>query len=120
MKVLNVAGFDLKFERNERFVKIPNDGQIHQIPDDYFFAGDCLNGMLRIVVPPIAVSQVVKKMEPTNRTVDINDQTIKEIIIEQINEKKNKPLKGKKLKPKIRAELKKTRLTGKKKVSKKD
>ena len=117
MKVLNVAGFDLRFEREGRVINIPYDNVLHSIPDDYFFAGECFDGMLRIVIPPTSVTQIVKKMETNNRTVDINDQTIKEIIIEQINEKNNKPLKGKRIKPKIRAELKKTRPTGKKKVT---
>ena len=115
MKVLNVAGFDLKFERNEKVIRIPNDGALHSIPDDYFYQGDCFDGMLRIIVPPIPVQQVIRKMENINKSVDINDPSIKEIIIGKVEEKKNKPLKGKRLKPHIRAEFKKNKTINKNK-----
>jgi len=121
MKVLNVAGFNLKFERNERVLNVPNDGQLHFVPDDYFFAGESFDGMLRVVVPPDPVKTIIKKMEKENKIVDINDPTIKEIVIEKIKEKESKPLKGKKLKSSVRTKLRKTRPTGRKKeVTKKD
>jgi len=114
MKVVNVAGFDVKFEKDGRTYFVKNDSQLHQIPDKCFYE-DNFQGLLRVVVPPLTVRQVVKKMETKEKAVDVNDQTIKEIVIDKIEQKKNKPLKGKKIKPKIRSKLKKTRLTGKKK-----
>jgi len=120
MKVLNVAGFNLKFERNDRIINIPADNQLHAIPDDYFFAGESFDGMLRIVVPPITVKPIIKQMEKENKSIDINDPTIKEIVIEKIEEKKNKPLKGKRIKSSVRAEIRKTRLNAKKEIIQKE
>ena len=111
MKVINVAGFDVKFDKNGRTYRVPNDGLLHVIPDECFFE-DNFQGLLRVIVPPQPVKQVLKTIETPK--FDINEPTIKEIIIEKIEEKKSKPLKGVKLNKKVRLERKKTRPTGKK------
>lgn len=119
MKVVNVAGFDVKFEKEGRTYKVPNDGGLHQIPDRCFYE-DNFQGLLRVIIPPQPVKQVVKKLETTEGTFDINEPNIKEIIIEKFEEKNSKPLKGKKIKSKVRSRLKKTRPTGRKKTTKKE
>ena len=111
MKVINVAGFTVKFDRNGRTYRIPNDGMLHFIPDECFY-NDNFQGLLRVIVPPQPVKQILRTIE--NTKCDINEPTIKEIIIEKIEEKKNKPLKGVKINKKIRLEKKKTRNTKKK------
>jgi len=111
MKVINVAGFDVKFDKNGRTYRVPNDGLLHVIPDECFFE-DNFQGLLRVIVPPQPVKQVLKTIETPK--FDINEPTIKEIIIEKIEEKKSKPLKGVKLNKKVRLEKRKTRPTGKK------
>jgi len=111
MKVINVAGFDVKFDKNGRTYSIPNDGLLHVIPDECFYT-DNFQGLLRVIVPPQPVKQVLKTIDTPK--FDINEPTIKEIIIEKIEEKKSKPLKGVKLNKKVRLEKKKTRPTGKK------
>lgn len=108
MKVVNVAGFDVKFEKEGRVYRVPNDGRLHPIPDKCFYE-DNFQGLLRVIIPPQPVKQIIKKMECFNKkNVDVNEPNIKEIIIDKVEEKKNKPLKGKKIKSKVRAELKKT------------
>lgn len=114
MKVINVAGFDVKFDKNEKTYRVPNDGLLHVIPDECFFE-DNFQGLLRVIVPPIPVKQVIKQMEAPK--LDINEPKTKEIIIEKIEEQKNKPLKGIRLKSKVRSDLKKTRPTGTKKLA---
>ena len=111
MKVINVAGFTVRFEKNEKTYNIPNDGLLHVIPDECFYT-DNFQGLLRVVVPPEPVKQILKKMDESKQ--DINEPEIKEIIIEKVEEKKNKPLKGIRLDKNIRSEKKKTRPTGKK------
>lgn len=106
MKVINVAGFTVKFDKNNKTYTIPNDGLLHVIPDECFFT-DNFQGLLRVIVPPQPVKQVLKTIE--NSRVDINEPEIKEIIIEKIEEKKNKPLKGVRIDKKVRLEKKKTR-----------
>ena len=119
MKVINVSGFPVKFEKEGKEYRVPNDNQLHMIPDVCYFQ-DNFQGLLRVIVPPILVQQVVKKMNTSTRIVDVNDPTIKEVIIEKIEEKKSKPLAGKKLKSSVRKSLKKTRPTGKKKATTKE
>ena len=119
MKVVNVAGFPVKFEKDGKEIRVPNDNQLHIIPDQCFYE-DNFQGLLRVIVPPMSVQQVVKKMNTPTKNVDVNDPTIKEIVIEKIEEKKSKPLAGKKLKASVRKNLKKTRKTGKKKTTKKE
>lgn len=119
MKVVNVAGFDVKFEKEGRVYRVPNDGRLHPIPDKCFYE-DNFQGLLRVIIPPQPVKQIVKKMEGSNKNnVDVNEPNIKEVIIEKVEEKKNKPLKGKKIKSKVRANLKKTKKTTKKTSQKK-
>jgi len=113
MKVVNVAGFTVKFEKDGRTYNIPNDNQLHVIPDKCYFT-DNFQGLLRVIVPPTQVKMVVQKMNTPTRFVDVNDPTIKEIVIEHVERKNNKPLAGKKLSKSIRKDLKKTRPTGKK------
>jgi hypothetical protein len=108
MKVVNVAGFDMRFEKEGITYKVPNDGKLHIIPDRCFYE-DNFQGLLRVIVPPTPVKQVVKEMVTFNKVVDINDETIKEIVIERVEEKMSKPLMGKKLKSKVREKLKKTK-----------
>jgi hypothetical protein len=100
MKVINVAGFDVKFNRNGVDYYIPNDSKLHIIPDECYYI-DNFQGLLRVIVPPVPVKQIIREFTG-NRSIDINEPTIKEIIIEKIEEKKNRPLVGKKIKPKIR------------------
>ena len=119
MKVVNVAGFPVKFEKEGREFIVNADNQLHTIPDKCFYE-DNFQGLLRVVIPPIPVQQVVKKMSTPNRSVDVNDPTIKEVVIEEVEKKKNKPLAGKKLKSSVRKSLKKTRPTGKKKATTKE
>ena len=111
MKVINVAGFNVKFDKNGRTYNIPNDGLLHVIPDECFYT-DNFQGLLRVIVPPQPVKQVLKTIETPK--YDINEPSIKEIIIEKIEEKKNKPLKGVRLDKKVRSEKKKTRPSDKK------
>jgi len=113
MKVVNVAGFTVKFEKDGRTYNIPNDNVLHTIPDKCFYE-DNFQGLLRVIVPPTQVKMVVQKMNTPTRFVDVNDPTIKEIVIEHVERKNNKPLAGKKLSKSIRKDLKKTRPTGKK------
>lgn len=115
MKVVNVAGFPVKFEKNGRIFVIPSDNQLHPIPDECFYQ-DNFQGLLRVIVPPIQVKQVIKKMSTPTKMVDMNDPSIKEIIIDEVEKKNNKPLAGKKIKKSKRNELKKTRPNGKKKI----
>lgn len=117
MKVINVAGFDIKFNKDDKIYFVPNDGKLHIIPDKCFFE-DNFQGLLRVIIPPTPVKHVVKKMNTSTKSVDVNDPTIKEVVIEKVEEKKKKPLAGKKLKPSIRKKLRKTRKTGKKKTKK--
>lgn len=112
MKVINTAGFEVKFEKNGKTYRIPSDGFLHFIPDECFFE-DNFQGLLRVVVPPVPVKQVIKQMESPK--FDVNEPEIKEIIIEKIQKKKEKPLTGIKIKKELRSNLKKTRPTGKKK-----
>ena len=119
MKVINVAGFPVKFEKDGKTYNIPNDNQLHVIPDKCYFT-DNFQGLLRVIVPPQPVQQIVKRMSTPTRRVDVNDPTIKEVVIEEVEKKKNKPLAGKKLNASIRKSLKKTRPTGKKKVTTKE
>lgn len=107
MKVINVAGFPVKFEKEGRTYSVPNDNQLHIIPDKCYFE-DNFQGLLRVIVPPTEVHQVTRKMNNKTRRVDINDPTIKEIVLDTIEEKKKKPLAGKRLKPAIRKKLRKT------------
>jgi len=109
MRVINVAGFDVEFEKNEKKYKVPADNQLHFIPDVCFFE-DNFQGLLRVVVPPTSVKKAVNEIP----NADLNDPKVKEDVIEK---SKPKPLSGKKLKPKIRAKLRKTKPTGKKKVT---
>jgi hypothetical protein len=109
--VINVAGFHIKFEKFGKTYKVPNDGLLHVIPDECFFE-DNFNGLLRVIVPPQSVKQVLKTIDTPK--FDINEPTIKEIIIEKIEEKKSKPLKGVRLSKKVRLENRKTRPNGKK------
>ena len=108
MKVINVAGFPVQFEKNSRLYKVPNDNQPHVIPDACFYE-DNFQGLLKVVVPPAPVKKIVDKIDGG---VNLDNPEIKEIIIEK---SKPKPLAGKKLKSKVRANLRKTRNTGKKK-----
>jgi hypothetical protein len=107
MKVINVAGFDVKFDKNGKTYFIPNDSLLHSIPDECFFQ-DNFQGLLRVIVPPVSVKQVVNRMNNFNKFVDIDNPSIKEIVIDEIEKKKNKPLAGKKLKNSIRQKLRKT------------
>lgn len=118
MKVVNVAGFNVKFEKNGRTYNVYNNGRLHTIPDDCFYE-DNFQGLLRVIVPPKPVKKVVKDMENDKKVVDINEPNIKEIVIDKVKEKKNKPLKNKKIKPEVRSKLKKTRPTGTKKSTNK-
>jgi len=111
MKIINVAGFDVKFDKNGRTYRIPNDGLLHVIPDECFYE-DNFQGLLRVIVPPQLVKQVIKTINTPK--IDINEPAIKEIIIEKIEEKNNKPLKGVRIDKSVRSKLKKTRPTGKK------
>ena len=111
MKVINVAGFTVSFDKNGKTYRIPNDGLLHIIPDECFYQ-DNFQGLLRVIVPPQPVKQVLKTIE--NPKADINEPSIKEIIIEKIEEKKNKPLKGVRLNKNVRLQKKKTRSTDKK------
>jgi len=111
MKIINVAGFDVKFDKNGRTYRIPNDGLLHVIPDECFYE-DNFQGLLRVIVPPQLVKQVIKTINTPK--IDINETAIKEIIIEKIEEKNNKPLKGVRIDKSVRSKLKKTRPTGKK------
>jgi len=108
MKVVNIAGFPVQFEKGGKTYSVPYDNQPHVIPDACFYE-DNFQGLLRVIVPPVPVKKVVAKME---EPVDIDDPTVKEVVIEK---SKPKPLAGKKLKPSIRAKLRKTRNTGRKK-----
>ena len=58
-------------------------------------------GLLRVIITPINVTKVIKEIKPDN-VVDVNNENIKEIIIEKIQkdtEKKlEKPLFGKRVK----------------------
>lgn len=117
MKVLNVCGFDMKFDKDGVTYKVPNDTKLHFIPDKCFYE-DNFTGLLRVIVPPQPVKQVIKQMEFPK--FDVNEPNIKEIIIEKIEEKKNKPLKGVRIKSKIRSTLKKTRPTNVKKLQKEE
>lgn len=117
MKVINVAGFDVKFEKNGRTYRVPNDGLLHVIPDECFFE-DNFQGLLRVIVPPQQVKQVIKQIETPK--FDVNEPNIKEIIIEKIEEKKSKPLKGVRIKSNVRSTLKKTRPTNVKKLQKEE
>ena len=119
MKVINVAGFTVKFEKDGRTYNIPNDNVLHTIPDKCFYE-DNFQGLLRVIVPPTQVKMVVQKMNTPTRFVDVNDPTIKEVVIEEVEKKKNKPLAGKRLKSSVRKSLKKTRPTGKKKATTKE
>lgn len=106
MKVINVAGFDVKFEKDERMYHVPNDGNLHSIPDKCFYE-DNFYGLLRVIIPPKPVQKVVKETH-----IDINEPENKQ---EVIDKSKPKPLKGKKLKSTVRKKLHRTRPTGKKK-----
>jgi len=105
MKVINVAGFLIKFEKFGKTYAIPDDNQLHFIPDDCYFT-DNFQGLIRVIVPPISTKQIIRRIESNNKPIDINEPNIKEIIIEKVEEKKNKPLIGVKIKPKIRSSLK--------------
>jgi len=115
MKVINVAGFDVKFDKKGKTYRVPNDGLLHVIPDDCFYQ-DNFQGLLRVIVPPLPVKQIIKTIDTPK--IDINEPKIKEIIIEKIEEKKNKPLKGIRLDLEVRTKLKRTRPTGKKRSKK--
>lgn len=118
MKVVNVAGFNVKFEKNGKLYKVPNDNKLHLIPDSCYYE-DNFQGLLRVIVPPAPVKKFANKMNTKNKSVDVNDPTIKEVVIEKIKEDKKKPLAGKKLKTSVRKKLRKTKKTGKKKTTKK-
>ena len=107
MKVVNVAGFDVSFEKDGIVYKVPSDNQLHLIPDNCYYE-DNFQGLLRVIVPPLSVKQMVKKMSNGNRMIDINDSNVREIVIGKIEEKKSKPLAGKKIKASTRARLRKT------------
>lgn len=104
MKVVNVCGFDFRFDKEGKTYTIPNDGQLHIIPDDCYFEDD-FNGLLRVIVPPTDVKAVLKRVN-AKKAVDINDEDVKKAIEEELKKKNEKPLKGKKIKPKVRAERK--------------
>lgn len=115
MKVINVAGFHVKFEKFGRTYNIPSDGLLHVIPDECFYE-DNFQGLLRVIVPPNEVKQVIRKIE-NPRFIDFNEPNIKEIIIEKVEEEKNcKPLKGIRLNSGVRKGLRKSKPTGKKKL----
>ena len=111
MKVINTAGFEVKFEKNEKTYRIPDDGLLHFIPDECFF-NDNFQGLLRVIIPPVEVKKVIKEIEIIKS--DFNEPEIKEIIIDKIQDKKEKPLKGIKIKKELRSDLKKTKPTNKK------
>jgi hypothetical protein len=104
MKVINVAGFNVRFEKDGVIYNIPYDNHLHVIPDKCFFE-DSFQGLLRVIIPPISTKSIIKQIE-SNKTIDINEPNIKEIIIEKVEEKKNKPLIGVKIKKNIRSSLK--------------
>jgi hypothetical protein len=117
MKVINVCGFDMKFDKNGRTFRVPNDNLLHVIPDECFFE-DNFQGLLRVIVPPQQVKQVIKQIDAPK--FDVNEPNIKEIIFEKIEEKKNKPLKGVRIKSNLRSSLKKTKATNIKKLEKEE
>lgn len=116
MKVINICGFDFKFDRGGRTYRIPADGMLHVIPDECYYT-DNFQGMLRVIVAPLPIKRMASRMD--RKVVDINDPTIKEIIIERVvneEEKKNsKPLSGVRLKDATRTKLKRTNNAGRKK-----
>lgn len=107
MKVINVAGFDVKFEKNGFTYKIPNDNLLHIIPDECFYQ-DNFTGLLRVIVPPVDAKKVINEMMLSRKHFDINEPKIIEIIIEKLEEKnkeENKPLKKIRIKKEIRDKL---------------
>jgi hypothetical protein len=109
MKVINVAGFEVKFEKNGKTYRVPNDGLLHIIPDVCFYE-DNFQGLLRVIVPPTSIKKVIKKIDGS---IELDDPSVKEIIIKESENKP--PLAGKRIKSKIRSKLKKTKNTGRKK-----
>ena len=105
MKVLNVAGFPIKFEKEGVTYRVPNDGRLHMIPDKCYFE-DNFDGLLRVIEPPQNVKQTLKQIKIPS--YDINEPEIKEIIFNKIEEEETKPLKRIKIKESVRARLKKT------------
>lgn len=58
MKVVNTAGFTFTFEKNDQKITIPYDGRVYNIPDEC--VNDKFFGMLKIVVPPQPVNNIVE------------------------------------------------------------
>jgi hypothetical protein len=116
MIVVNVAGFPFKIEKNGFKTIIPYNGRPFEIPD--FFATETFDGMLKVlrppqpkvqpIVQPVVTPQPVKKEEP--KIIEINlEEEIKETKEELKEIESTKPqLRGIKLDPEKRKQLKKT------------
>jgi len=100
MKVLNVAGFDIQFDKNGKTFKVPNDGNLHYIPD-ICYKEDNFQGLLRVIVPPDDIKRIIRN-DYSNIYIDINNDNIKEILIDKVEKKEiinnNKPINQKKIK----------------------
>lgn len=121
MKVVNVAGFDVKIEKNGSVYMIFNDGKLHYLPDECFF-NDNFQGLLRVIIPPVQVQKVINNHEiVSSGSIDFADPVIseiKEIQLHEQEEKDKKVLLGVKLNKETRARLHKTKNTGPKKRKK--
>jgi hypothetical protein len=112
MKVVNVAGFDVKIEKNGKSYMILNDGQLHFIPDECIY--DNYQGLLRVIVPPVQMQKVINNNEISQK-IDFAEPIISEIKEIQLQEqaaKDKKVLLGVKLDKGTRIKLRKTRPTG--------
>jgi len=105
MKVVNVAGFDMSFVKDEVLYNVPDDGRLHSIPDKCFYE-DNFQGLLRVIVPPSPIKQVVNKMDSKDN-IDINDHEVKQEVINKVEKNKKKPLANKRLSPNVREKFKK-------------
>lgn len=100
MKVINVAGFHVEFDKGGKTYKVPNDGNLHYIPD-ICYKEDNFQGLLRVIVPPEDIRRVIKA-DYSNMYIDINNDNIKEILIDKVEKKEiinnGKPINPRKIK----------------------
>jgi len=100
LKVINVAGFHIKFEKNGKTYNVPHDGNLHNIPD-ICYKEDNFQGLLRVIVPPESIKRVIRN-DYSNIFIDINNDNIKEILIDKVEKKEiinnSKPIDARKIK----------------------
>ncbi|MDD5651641.1 MAG: hypothetical protein PHF86_14700 [Candidatus Nanoarchaeia archaeon] len=118
MKVINVAGFDVKIEKNGNVYMVLNDGKLHYLPDECLY-DDNFQGLLRVVIPPVNAQKVINSNEiVSNKTIDFAEPVVKEIReieLQSLEENEKKVLKGVKLKKETRIKLHRTKNTSSKK-----